>query len=302
MYPLLIAIAAAQCGVFSRAQALAAGYTESRIRHLVAIGTWLRCHPGIYCLAGVATSFDMNAWIAVLAAGPEARLSHRTAGKLQRVEGAPQPVLFDVSVPEVRVPRSVPRAKIHRTTLAAEDVAVCQGFPVTSIARTLVDLARTLPIETGSRIVADALRTGRVQVAVVEQTIGRLANCVGIERARRALANADPALESVLERELLVLLRRAGLNPVAQYVVTVGGRAIARVDFALPGIRLAIEADGYGTHAQHVGFERDREKSADLQLAGWHLLSFTATQIRKQPDRVIATVLKRVQQLSGIAG
>jgi hypothetical protein len=65
---------------------------------------WVRCHPGIYCLAGIATSFDMNAWIAVLAAGPEARLSHRTAGKLQKLEGTPPPVRFDVSVPDVRVP------------------------------------------------------------------------------------------------------------------------------------------------------------------------------------------------------
>jgi very-short-patch-repair endonuclease len=302
MYQLLIAVAAAQCGVFSRAQALAAGYTESRIRHLVTMGTWLRCHPGIYCLAGVATSFDMNAWIAVLAAGPEARLSHRTAAKLQRAEGTPPPVLFDVSVPDVRVPRNVPRARIYRTQLAPQDIAVCQGFPVTSLARTLVDLGRTLPLDTASRIMADALRTGRVSVETVEQTIGRLANYVGIERARCALANADPRLESVLEGELLVLLRRAGLKPVAQYVVRVGGRAIARVDFALPGIRLAIEADGYGTHALHPGFERDREKSADLQLAGWNLLSFTATQIRQRPDWVIATVLRRVQQLSVIAG
>jgi very-short-patch-repair endonuclease len=221
---------------------------------------------------------------------------------LQRAEGTPPPVLFDVSVPDVRVPRNVPRARIYRTQLAPQDIAVCQGFPVTSLARTLVDLGRTLPLDTASRIMADALRTGRVSVETVEQTIGRLANYVGIERARCALANADPRLESVLEGELLVLLRRAGLKPVAQYVVRVGGRAIARVDFALPGIRLAIEADGYGTHALHPGFERDREKSADLQLAGWNLLSFTATQIRQRPDWVIATVLRRVQQLSVIAG
>jgi very-short-patch-repair endonuclease len=301
MYPLLVAIAAAQCGVFSRAQALAAGYTDKRIRHLVTMGTWLRCHPGIYCLAGVATSFDMNAWIAVLAAGPEARLSHRTAGTLSRLDGTPQPVRFDASVPWRRRPRSVPRVTIHRTRLCADDVAVCRGFPVTSVARTLVDLGRSLPIETGSRIIADALRVGRVSVDALEVCIAGLSGCHGIDLARRALAAADPKLESVLEHELLALLRRAGLNPVAQYVVTVGGRTIARVDFALPGIRLAIEADGYGTHALHLGFERDREKAADLQLAGWNLLSFTATQIRQQPDRVIDTVLKRVHQLTAAA-
>jgi len=168
--------------------------------------------------------------------------------------------------------------------------------------RTVVDLARTLPIETGSRVIADALRTGRVSVAAVEHTMGALARCVGIERARRALASADPRLESVLERELLALLRRAGLNPVAQYVVTAAGRFVARVDFALPGIRLAIECDGYDTHARRPGFERDREKAVLLQLAGWSLLPFTATQIRERPDWVIATVLQQVRRLTIAAG
>ena len=302
MKPLLVAIVAVQCGVFSRAQALAAGYTEKQIAHLLAIGTWLRCHPGIYCLAGVAPSLDMSAWIAVLAAGRGARLSHRFAGKVHSLEGTPPPVRFDVSVPEARRPRNVPRATIHRTELAPDDIAVCRGFPVTSVARTLVDLARTLPIETGSRVIADALRTRRVSVAAIEQTIGRLARCVGIERARHALANADPKLESVLERELLALLRRAGLNPVAQYVVMAGGKYVARVDFALPGIRLATEADGYETHARHLGFERDRETAALLQLAGWSELSFTATQIRQRPEWVVATVLERVRQLTAAGG
>ena len=128
-----------------------------------------------------------------------------------------------------------------------------------------------------------------------------MAGHTGIGRARRALAGADPRLESVLEGELFALLRRAGLNPIAQYVVTAGGLFVARVDFALPGIRLAIESDGYDTHARHAGFERDREKSANLQLAGWHLLSFTAAQIRQRPEWVIDTVLLRVQQLSAAA-
>jgi very-short-patch-repair endonuclease len=211
-------------------------------------------------------------------------------------------VRFDISVPAVRVPRNVPRATIHRTELGPEDIAVCRGFPVTSIARTLVDLGRTLPLEIGSRVIGDALRTGRVSAAALEDRIGALARCVGIDRARRALASADPKLESVLELELFALLRRAGLDPVIQYVVTAGGAFVARVDFALPGIRLAIEADGYDTHARRPGFERDREKAALLQLAGWWLLSFTATQIRQRPDWVVETVLTRVRQLTVAAG
>jgi very-short-patch-repair endonuclease len=301
MKPLLVAIAAAQCGVFSRAQVLAAGYSEKQIRHMLEIGTWLRCHAGIYCLAGVAPSLNMNAWVTLLAAGKQAFLSHRMAGKLHVLQGTPPPLRFDVSMQRSRHPRDVPRANIHRIRLCADDVTVCDGFPVTSIARTLVDLGRSLPIETGSRIIADALRVGRVSVDAIEARIAWMSGCTGIDLARRALASADPKFESTLERELFTLLRRAGLNPVAQYVVLAGSRYVARVDFALPGIRLAIEADGYGTHALRPGFERDREKSADLQLVGWCLLSFTATQIRERPDWVVETVLTRVRQLTASA-
>jgi very-short-patch-repair endonuclease len=298
MHPLLVAIAAGQCGVFSRAQALVVGYSEKRIRHQLMVGAWLRCHAGIYCVAGVPPAFNMNVWIAVLAAGEGAVLSHRIAGKLHRVEWTPPPVLFDISVPKLRAPQNVPRAQIHRTRLSADDVGSCQGMPVTSLVRTVVDLARSLPLETGSLIIGDALRVGRVSAEAVERTIGALSGSTGIGRARRAFASADPKLESVLERELLALLRRAGLNPVAQYVVIAGGHYVARVDFALPGIRLAIQADGYATHALHAGFERDREVAADLQLAGWNLLSFTATQIRRDPEWVVSTILMRVRQLT----
>lgn len=298
MEPLLVVIAAAQCGVFSRPQALGAGYTDRRIRHLLAIGSWLRCGHGIFRISGTPLTFDASVWIATIAAGPDARLSHRIAGKIQNVEGTPPVVRFDVSVPPNRRPRGVPRATIHRIRLCADDVTTCRGFPVTSVPRTLVDLARSLPIATGSRIIADALRLGRVSVDALESRIAWLSGCTGIDLARQALASADPTLESVLERELLALLRRAGLNPVAQYVVTSAGQWVARVDFALPGIFLAIEADGYDTHTRRPGFERDREKAALLQLAGWSLLSFTATQIRLQPDWVTATVLERARQLS----
>ena len=298
MEPLLLAVAAAQCGVFSRAQALAVGYSEKRIRHLLTVGTWLRCHGGIYCVAGAPTSFDMNAWIAVLAAGTGAALSHRTAGYLLGLAGSPPSAAFDISVPKARAPQRVPRARIHRTTLTADDVGVCRGMPVTSLVRTVVDLARSLPFETGSRVIADALRTRQVSAAAIDRTLGALAGATGIGQARRAFASADPKFESVLERELYALLRRAGLNPVAQYVVMAGGHFVARVDFALPGIRLAIQSDGYTTHAQHAGFERDREVAADLQLAGWTLLSFTATQIRQNPEWVVSTVLQLVRRLS----
>jgi very-short-patch-repair endonuclease len=155
-----------------------------------------------------------------------------------------------------------------------------------------------VPLDIGSHLIADALRAGRISVEALDRQMTALAGYVGIAQARRALDTADPRLESVLERELLLLLRRAGLAPIAQYTVMMGGQFIARVDLALPHIRLAIEADGYATHALRPGFERDRERAALLQLAGWSTLSFTARQIRERPDWVVDVVRQRVRQLS----
>src|SRR5450432_2111982 len=120
MEPLLVVLATAECGVFSRAQALAAGYSDRRIRHLLAIGTWLRCDQGIFRIAGLPLTFDVSVWVATLAAGPDALLSHRVAGKLQGLDGTPAAVRFDISVPPTRRPRNVPRANIHRVRLRAQ--------------------------------------------------------------------------------------------------------------------------------------------------------------------------------------
>ena len=117
-----------------------------------------------------------------------------------------------------------------------------------------------------------------------------------IARARQAVLAADPRLESILEDELFMIIRRGGIDVVPQYEVFADGQFVARVDFGIPELRLALESDGYGTHALRPGFERDRERAALLQLAGWNLLSFTATQIRRQPNWVYDVVCRRVEQ------
>ena len=173
-----------------------------------------------------------------------------------------------------------------------------RGLPVTSVLRTVVDLALTTAPEVGSRIVADAVRTQLVQFERVEEAVAALRRKHGVGLARRALRLCDPRLESVLEYELLELARRAGLDPQPQFTVTDTGRFIARVDLAVPGLKLALEADGYATHARRPGFERDRERLSLLQAAGWTVLAFTATQIRDRPEWVIDVIRRTVGALA----
>jgi very-short-patch-repair endonuclease len=177
-------------------------------------------------------------------------------------------------------------------------VARKSGFPIVSPARAVVDLARTERLEVATSIMSDALRTGIADQDQVRAQLEAARGRVGIEQARAALGQADPRLESVLEDELLALIGVAGFVVLPQFEVFDGGRFVARVDFAVPELRLALEADGYAFHARRSGFERDRERHALLHLASWTALSFTAHQIRRRPDWVVDVMVAMAAKLA----
>lgn len=289
--------AAAQGGAFSRDQARAAGYTDGQIIRRLRNGAWAKCVPGVYRLAGAPITLATRAWVAVLAAGHDAVLSHQVAAQLHRLDRVPQGSRLDVTVPPARRPRSVPGSVVHRRPLPPGHAVRRDGLPVTSAARTVVDLASQLSATRSLSLVSDALRARLVSAEEIEGVVDRLRGATGIDRARQVFRLVDPRLESGLEGELLALARIAGVRPVPQYEVFVDGRFVARLDLALPELRLGLEADGFGTHAARPGFERDRERHAILQLAGWTLLSFTALQIRANPQWVIDVIAQRVAQL-----
>jgi hypothetical protein len=178
----LARLAEAQHGVFSRRQAHEAGYTDRQIEIAVARGDWVRCASSVLRVAGAPSSFLGAACVALQAAGDGAMLSHRVAGQLHRLDGVPPSVLFDLYIPQARRPRDVPRARLHRVDVGAPTYIM--GLPVSPVALTVVDLARELPADTGMRIVADAIRTGRVSLPALEAELTRAT----LRRQLRALA------------------------------------------------------------------------------------------------------------------
>jgi len=126
----------------------------------------------------------------------------------------------------------------------------------------VIDLARKEPVEVSARIIADAIRTGAVSEARVAEQLAAARGHDGFPQAEAAFALADPALESVIEGELFELLTAAGLIVVPQFEVVQSGVFIARLDFAIEGLRLGYEADGYGVHSLRPAFVRPRATSA----------------------------------------
>jgi very-short-patch-repair endonuclease len=192
-----------------------------------------------------------------------------------------------------RRPRLVGIA-IHRTrTLEAGDVVRRGPFRVTSVPRTLIDLAGVLTIEELEEAVDDALRRRLTSVPVVVERVSRsgMKGVAGIGKLRRLLEDrvggrvSGSALESRFRRRLLA----AGLPiPVAQHEIKDdSGRLIARVDFAYPHVLLALEVDGYAHHSGRRKWESDLARQNRLISAGWRLLRFSSADV-DSPATILA--------------
>lgn len=108
-----------------------------------------------------------------------------------------------------------------------------------------------------------------------------------------------PIVGSTLERRFLRLLRATRLpEPERQYHIRRAGRVVARVDFAYPAQRIAIELDGYAFHSGRLSFEADRARQNRIVEAGWSPVRVTARQIADGPDEVIATVRRALARRS----
>lgn len=94
------------------------------------------------------------------------------------------------------------------------------------------------------------------------------------------------------------LFRRHRLpRPIYQYVVRVDGRFVARVDFAYPEVRLALEVDGHDNHRTPSDFRRDLNRQNLLVAAGWTVLRFTWSDVVQRPAEVAATIRRQLARL-----
>ena len=227
---------------------------------------------------------QMGWWMAgVLACGPNAVLSHRCAAALWGIlEGWPTRV--DVSVPRPLGSREGIRIRV--TTLAPDERTVHAGIPVTTVARTFLDLAAFLDAHGLNRALerAEALRLSdhTPLVALLERHRGRR----GAARLRAAIKDGvRPAVtKSELERRFLTFVERAGLQrPQTNLWLQIGGEWL-EVDCAWPRQRVIVELDSRAYHQTTAAFERDRKRDRKLQAAGWRPIRVTDRALRDEAD------------------
>lgn len=286
-------LVAGQFGVFAREQALAHGISDGVIRWQLRAETWIAPHRGVYVVGGSPRSWEQSLMVAYISAGPRAHVSHRSAGRLWG--------LLESSLVEVSTPRRMESdrlASFHRIgELPPGDVVELRPFRVSSPTRTLIDLAAVLPLERLEVVVDDALRRRLTSLARLRWRLDRVGakGVHGARLLRRVVTDRDPAEapESVLERTFLRLLRAHGLpRPRTQFVVRDGDGFVARLDFAYPEQRVAVEVDGYSHHSGRIAWERDRTRRNRLESLGWQVLNATARQMRERPGDVLVPLAR----------
>lgn len=219
-------------------------------------------------------------------------LSHSSAAWLWGA-GRTCPLPVEVTVPRGGRRRSAIR--VHQAAaLGNEDRAVVAHTPVTSVPRTLLDLAATIPPGPLQRAIERSEQLELFDLRHVDSLLSRNPGHPGADRLRRALKlYREPAFtRSALERQFLALVRRAGLPRPAVNVFVEG----FELDMYWEDERFAVELDGYEYHRTRAAFERDRLRHEELKLAGIEMIRLTARRLDHEPDVVVkrlATLLDR---------
>jgi len=273
-----------------------AGAPERVISRRVQTGRWDRVHPNVFRIAGAEMTWRQRLVAARLAWGEDdAVVSHRSTAAILRLPGF-EPGILEVTVPPGRRRSGVDHVIVHRVPLSPLDVTEVEGIPMTTPARTLIDLASVVRPDLLEEALDDALRRKLVTMPRMRwrlAEIGRQGR-PGIAAIRELLDARGPAATvpaSVFETRLRRVLREAGLpEPVLQHEVRDRGRLVAVIDFAYVRERVAIEAEGYRWHGVRVRWASDLARRNALTALGWRILHVTWDDIVSGREQLIARV------------
>jgi very-short-patch-repair endonuclease/predicted transcriptional regulator of viral defense system len=273
-----------QQGVVLCGQLLALGLGAKAIDHRVARGVLHVIHRGVYAVGHRVLTREGRWMAAVLAAGPGAVLSHRSAAALWGIWNSGATI-------EVTVARRCRRPGIHahRIALPDDEVTTHRGIPVTTPARTLLDLAEHLTPQ-------------RLERAVHEAEYRRLTSPIPLEAllTRHPRRRGTAALRTIVDRDNLghnipkteletafiafldthALPRPRVNEPIGPYTV----------DALWPQSRLIVELDSRSAHHTTKAFEDDRARDRDLQVRGYNVLRITWRHLHED-EALLATQL-----------
>jgi very-short-patch-repair endonuclease len=288
-------LAARQHGLFTRAQARALGARDDEIDRRIGAGRWELALPAVLRVAGVPVGETQRHAAAALWCAPDGLLSHHTAASRYALDAIGRDARLHVLVPSARALSRQPGLLVHRTAvLAPVDRYVVDGIPVTSPARTIIDLAASLHAEALEAAFESARRAGLLtatQLARRFESLGGKGRA-GSGKVRALLEHAAGVpTGSRLEVRVARALRRSGLPaPVRQHTVATADGGRHRLDFAWPDRRVGLECDGFAWHGDHLRWKRDRRRTASIEALGWRLVFVTWDDVTRRVEEMLHRV------------
>ena len=291
----LRSIAERQHGVLSRRQAAELGADWGFLRTRLRAGTLAALSPRVLRLVGASSSFHQCCIVGVLDLGSGAVVSRQAAAALWGLPGF-DPSQVHITRPRTATSRSSSLVVVHESRyLPVHHSTVRDGIPLTTVARTVFDLAGCLHPGRSERALENALKFRMValeelrRVTIELLSRGRRGSTLMRERlAARGAAYIPPA--SGLEADFLALLLAAGIELPEGHVDLGGDDWIGRVDFYYRRIRLVIEIDSVLHHTAKLDAESDDRRDAALRAAGFDVMRVTEEQLRRHPEAVVAAV------------
>ena len=282
-------LAERQHGVVALWQLIELGLSASGVRSRVARAHLYRIFPGVYAVGHRVLRREGRWMAAVLACGPGAALSHRDGAALLGIRPSARLAI------EVTAPRRhrLPGIDTYTTKLIPADVAVVDGIPCTTVARTLLDLATVVDRQALEKAINQAEVLELFDLRAVNATLERAGRRRGTRALRETLAHLDPLsaqTRSELERRFLSLCRQSGLPPPEVNASLAIGSHRFKPDFLWRAQRLIVETDGYATHSTRRAFERDRHRDLVLLRAGFRTVRVTWRQVIRAWHEIAATL------------
>ena len=263
-------------GIATRQELLGAGISEEQIEWRLRTGALLEEYPGTYRVGHRAPSTEAAYMAAVKATGDGTLLAGRAAAyHWGLIRGAPPPPEV-ISLTERRVTGII----THRARRQpGADAAVHRGMPITSVARTLVDLAAALDTDALAKACHEAGVKYGTTHGDVRAVLRRRPASKGARKLRRIMEGDFKVALSPLERRFLALLREAKL-PLP---VTNKPKGSYRIDCRWPEYKLTVELDSYRFHNTRQSWEKDRHREREARARGDDFRRFTRDDVFEHP-------------------
>jgi very-short-patch-repair endonuclease len=271
-------------GVVTREDLVRAGVTRSEITTRLANGTLISIHRGVFRVGHAAPSLEARYLAAVKACGPGSLLAGEAAAHLLQLVRRPP------SVPEVltthhRRPVGVTVRRCR--SIDRRDAMTSRRIPVTTVPRTLVDLATVLDPSDLARAFHEAVVKYRTKPDAVERVLARRHNWPGARELQRVLRGDEPVSLSKLESAFIAAVRRARL-PLPEANVRVDGRY---VDCRWPAHHLTVELDSYRYHDTNHAWEQDRQREREARARGDEFRRYTWRDVIEEPEPMLDDLL-----------